>query len=170
MYAASAFEVEAIDYLTKPVRLERLQQAIAKLRRIRALEGTPSSSESAPALVIRDRGRAERVPLHQVVYLKAEQKYVTVRTASRTYILDNSLSELEQRYPGQFLRLHRNALVNPSQMRMLEKQYTDEEGECWAMRLHSVPEMLQVSRRQLSAVRSVLQGTRRPEHQQTEPA
>jgi two-component system response regulator AlgR len=162
MYAASAFEVEAIDY--------RLQQAIAKLRRIRALEGTPSSSESAPALVIRDRGRAERVPLHQVVYLKAEQKYVTVRTASRTYILDNSLSELEQRYPGEFLRLHRNALVNPSQMRMLEKQYTDDEGECWAMRLHSVPEMLQVSRRQLSAVRSVLQGTRRPEHQQTEPA
>ena len=72
--------------------------------------------------------------------------------------------------PSNFLRLHRNALVNPSQMRMLEKQYTDEEGECWAMRLHSVPEMLQVSRRQLSAVRSVLQGTRRPEHQQTEPA
>lgn len=169
MYAANAFEVEAIDYLTKPVRLERLQQAIAKLRRIRALEGTTSNSESLPALVIRDRGRAERVPLHQVVYLKAEQKYVTVRTAARTYILDNSLSELEQRYPGQFLRLHRNALVNPSQMRTLEKQYTNEEGECWAMRLHSVPEMLQVSRRQLSAVRSVLQqGTRRPEHQQTE--
>ena len=80
-----------------------------------------------------------------------------------------SLSLLAGQYPHLVL-VHRNALVNPSQMRMLEKQYTDEEGECWAMRLHSVPEMLQVSRRQLSAVRSVLQGTRRPEHQQTEPA
>ena len=122
-------------------------------------------------MLIRDRGRAERVPLHQIVYLKAEQKYVTVRTASRTYILDSSLSELENRFPNQFLRVHRNALVNPSQMRTLEKQYTDEEGECWAMRLHSVPEILQVSRRQLSSVRAALQGVVcRSEHVQAEHA
>lgn len=171
MYAASAFEVDAVDYLTKPVRLERLQQAIAKIRRIRALEGNASASDAAPALVIRDRGRAERVPLHQIVYLKAEQKYVTVRTASRTYILDSSLSELETRFPNQFVRIHRNALINPSQMRVLEKHYTDEEGECWAMRMHSVPEILQVSRRQLSSVRAAIQNTqRRIENQQAELA
>lgn len=161
MYAASAFEVDAADYLTKPVRLERLQQAIAKVRRLRSLEGTADNTDAAPALVIRDRGRAERVPLHQIAYLKAEQKYVTVRTASRTYILDSSLSELETRFPNQFLRVHRNALVNPSQIRVLEKHYTDEEGECWAMRLHSVPEMLQVSRRQLSTVRAAIQNLSR---------
>lgn len=171
MYAASAFEIDAVDYLTKPVRLERLQQAIAKVRRVRALEGATTSSDTAPALIIRDRGRAERVPLHQIVYLKAEQKYVTVRTASRTYILDSSLSELENRFPNQFVRIHRNALVNPSQMRVMEKQYTDEEGECWAMRLHSVPEILQVSRRQLSSVRTALQTlVRRTESLQTELA
>ena len=170
MFAASAFEVDAVDYLTKPVRLERLQQAIAKIRRIRALEGD-DNSEAAPALIIRDRGRAERVPLHQIVYLKAEQKYVTVRTASRTYILDSSLSELENRFPNQFVRIHRNALINPSQMRALEKHYTDEEGECWAIRMHSVPEVLQVSRRQLSSVRAAIQGiTRRSENQHTELA
>ena len=157
MYAASAFEVDAVDYLTKPVRLERLQQAIAKVRRLRCTENTAHNTETAPALIIRDRGRAERVPLHQIIYLKAEQKYVTVRTASRTYILDSSLSELENRFPNQFIRIHRNALVHPNQMRALEKQYTDEEGECWAMRLHSVPEVLQVSRRQLSAVRTAIQ-------------
>lgn len=161
MYAASAFEVDAVDYLTKPVRLERLQQAIAKVRRIRALQGSANDSDTAPALVIRDRGRAERVPLHQIVYLKAEQKYVTVRTASRTYILDSSLSELETRFPNQFVRIHRNALINPTQMRALEKHYTDEEGECWAMRMHSVPEILQVSRRQLAAVRTAIQNTLR---------
>jgi two-component system, LytTR family, response regulator AlgR len=171
MYAASAFEVDAVDYLTKPVRLERLQQAIAKIRRIRALEGNASATDTAPALVIRDRGRAERVPLHQIVYLKAEQKYVTVRTAARTYILDSSLSELETRFPNHFVRIHRNALINPSQMRVLEKHYTDEEGECWAMRMHSVPEILQVSRRQLSSVRAAIQNClRRTESSQTEMA
>lgn len=158
MYAASAFEVEATDYLTKPVRLERLQQAIAKVRRMRAVEGRVNSHSDTPALQIRDRGRTERVPLHQVVYLKAEQKYVTVRTATRSYILDDSLSELEERFPEQFLRIHRNALVNPSQIRGLEKHYTDEDGEGWTLRLHSVPESLQVSRRQLSSVRHSLQG------------
>jgi len=171
MYAASAFEVDAVDYLTKPVRLERLQQAIAKIRRMRSLEGTASHADTAPALVIRDRGRAERVPLHQIVYLKAEQKYVTVRTAARTFILDSSLNELEHRFPNQFVRIHRNALVNPAQMCVLEKHYTDEEGECWAMRLHSVPEVLQVSRRQLSTVRAAIQGILRGEaSQQAEPA
>jgi two-component system, LytTR family, response regulator AlgR len=171
MYAANAFEVDAVDYLTKPVRLERLQQAIAKVRRIRTLEGAASASDTAPALVIRDRGRAERVPLHQIVYLKAEQKYVTVRTASRTYILDSSLSELENRFPNQFVRVHRNALINPSQMRALEKHYTDEEGECWAMRLHSVPEILLVSRRQLSSVRAAIQNVlRRADKQHVELA
>lgn len=100
MYAANAFELEATDYLTKPVRLERLQQTLAKIRRIRALEGLGDATDHLPALVIRDRGRAERVPLHQIIYFKAEQKYVTVRTASRTYIYDNSLSELENRFPA----------------------------------------------------------------------
>lgn len=171
MYAASVFEVEAVDFLPKPVRLDRLQQTIAKIRRIKMLERSSAANEATPALVIRDRGRAERVPLNQIVYLKAEQKYVTVRTASRTYILDNSLSELEARYPNQFVRLHRNALVTPHQMRTLEKHYTDEDGECWAMRLQSVPEILQVSRRQLSSVRAALQGlVRRSEHQQVETA
>lgn len=159
MYAANAFEVEAVDYLTKPVRLDRLQQAVAKVRRLYALEQkapTTMAMGSAAALLIRDRGRTERVPLHQVIYLKAEQKYVTVRTATRSYILDNSLTELEGRYPQQFVRIHRNALVTREQMRSLEKHYTEDDGEGWALRMHAVPELLMVSRRQLSAVRAIM--------------
>jgi len=159
MYAASAFEVEAVDYLTKPVRLDRLQQAVAKVRRLYALEQkapATMSMGSTAALLIRDRGRTERVPLHQVIYLKAEQKYVTVRTATRSYILDNSLTELEGRYPQQFVRIHRNALVTREQMRSLEKHYTEDDGEGWALRMHAVPELLMVSRRQLSAVRAIM--------------
>lgn len=158
IFAANAFEVEAVDYLTKPVRLDRLQQAVAKVRRLYALEQKLPTMPmgSAAALLIRDRGRTERVPLHQVIYLKAEQKYVTVRTATRSYILDNSLTELEGRYPQQFVRIHRNALVTREQMRSLEKHYTEDDGEGWALRMHAVPELLMVSRRQLTAVRTIM--------------
>ena len=91
-HAVEAFELEAVDYLTKPVRLERLQMALEKVERTHLM--TRGSQPDAPleALVIQDRGRTERVPLHEVLYLKAELKYITVRTAARSYILDASLS------------------------------------------------------------------------------
>ena len=86
-------------------------------------------------LLIQDRGRTERVPLAEVLYFKAELKYITVRTAARSYILDASLSELEERHAAQFLRVHRNALVARRAMRALEKHDDPEEGEGWAVRL-----------------------------------
>lgn len=153
-HAVSAFELDAVDYLTKPVRLERLQQALAKVQRARA---TPAPAPGADeALLIQDRGRTERVPLPEVLYLKAELKYVTVRTALRSYILDGSLAELEARHAALFLRVHRNALVARRAIRALEKHYDAEEGEGWAVRLHGLAEPLAVSRRQVAAVREVL--------------
>ena len=157
-HAVSAFELDAVDYLTKPVRLERLQQALAKAQRALRPAGAsaplqPPALPAGETLVIQDRGRTERVPLAEVLYLKAEQKYVTVRTAARSYILDGSLSDLEARYPGQFLRIHRNALVARRAVRALEKHYDPEEGEGWAVRLHGLAELLAVSRRQVAAVR-----------------
>jgi two-component system, LytTR family, response regulator AlgR len=108
-HAVQAFELEAVDYLTKPVRLERLQTALQKTQRLAALRQAPSRAVAEEFLVIQDRGRSERVPLSEVVYLKAELKYVTVRTASRSYVLDGALNELEDRYASHFLRIHRNA-------------------------------------------------------------
>jgi two-component system response regulator AlgR len=107
-------------------------------------------------LVIQDRGRTERVPVTEVLYFKAELKYITVRTAGRSYILDGSLSDLEERHGAQFLRVHRNALVSRRAVRALEKHFDAEEGEGWAVRLNGVEEALSVSRRQLSAVREAL--------------
>lgn len=157
-HAVQAFELEAMDYLTKPVRLERLQQALQKVERLaksgRALQ--PDSSDEM--LIIQDRGRTERVPLAEVLYLKAELKYITVRTASRSYILDASLSELEERHAGQFMRIHRNALIARHAVRALEKHFDPEEGEGWAVRLNGIDEVLAVSRRQLSAVREAIVG------------
>ncbi len=155
-HAVQAFEVEAIDYLTKPVRLERLQQALQKVERARQSARAPQADAAEETLVIQDRGRTERVPLAEVLYLKAELKYITVRTATRSYILDGSLSELEEKYAKQFMRIHRNALIARRAVRALEKHFDPEEGEGWAVRLNGIDELLAVSRRQLSAVREAI--------------
>ena len=155
-HAVKAFELEAIDYLTKPVRLERLQQTLQKVERhLQTLRGLdPDSAEDV--LIIQDRGRAERVPLSEVLYLKAELKYITVRTALRSYILDGSLSELEERHAAWFMRIHRNALIARRGVRALERHFDAEEGEGWAVRLNGIDELLAVSRRQLGAVRDAM--------------
>ena len=166
-HAVSAFELDAVDYLTKPVRLERLQQALAKVQR--SMQSTAPAKAAAAAaavaaasdtegesLLIQDRGRTERLPLAEVLYFKAEQKYVTVRTATRSYIMDGALSDLETKYARHFLRIHRNALVARRAVRALERHYDPEEGEGWAVRLLGSTELLAVSRRQVGAVREEL--------------
>lgn len=154
-HAVQAFELEAVDYLTKPVRLERLQAALQKVQKS-MLARSSGAVQEPEMLIIQDRGRTERVPLSEVLYFKAELKYITVRTPVRSYILDASLSELEERHAEQFLRIHRNALVARRAVRALEKHEDPEEGEGWAVRLTGVDELLAVSRRQLTAVREAL--------------
>jgi two-component system response regulator AlgR len=155
-HAVAAFELEAVDYLTKPVRLERLQAALQKVERLVQAGRNEPGAGTPDMLLIHDRGRTERVPLTEVLYFKAELKYITVRTASRSYILDASLSELEERHATQFLRVHRNALVARRALRALERRDDPDEGEVWAVRLNGLDEVLAVSRRQLGAVREAL--------------
>ena len=159
-HAVRAFELEAVDYLTKPVRLERLQQALQKVQRHRAhvVEHPDVASSGAEHLVIQERGRSERVALTDVIYLKAELKYITVRTAQKEYIFDGALSDLEQKFGHLFVRVHRNALVSRHCVRAVEKVHDPVEGEGWVVRLDGCDERLSVSRRQLSAVREALVG------------
>ncbi|PIF77213.1 LytTR family two component transcriptional regulator [Variovorax sp. 54] len=161
-HAVTAFELEAVDYLTKPVRAERLQQALQKAERfLKERRASQPAAEATPeSVLIQDRGRAERVPLSEVLYLKSEYKYLTVRTATRSHILDGSLNDFEERYPNRFLRVHRNALVARSAIRALERYDDGEDAEGWALRLDSVPEPVAVSRRQLAAVREMLKESR----------
>ncbi|WP_447773186.1 LytR/AlgR family response regulator transcription factor [Variovorax boronicumulans] len=161
-HAVTAFELEAVDYLTKPVRAERLQQALQKAERfLKERRASQPAVEATPeSVLIQDRGRAERVPLSEVLYLKSEYKYLTVRTATRSHILDGSLNDFEERYPNRFLRVHRNALVARSAIRALERYDDGEDAEGWALRLDSVPEPVAVSRRQLAAVREMLKESR----------
>jgi two-component system, LytTR family, response regulator AlgR len=165
-HALQAFELAATDYLTKPVRRERLQAALQRVdeqRSPRALSAPSLPAQTpaeAPMLVVTDRGRVLRLPLAEVLYLKAELKYVTVRTALRSLVLDDSLSELEARLGPAFLRIHRNALVARHAVRALERRVVagndEEPSEAWAVRIAQVDEWLAVSRRQVQAVREAL--------------
>ncbi len=168
-HALRAFELDAVDYLTKPVIRERLRSALQRVaQRRRAAEVPAQVSQGAPAadatrvLVVHDRGRVLRLPLADVLYLKAELKYVTLRTAAHSYVLDDALADLEQRLGDGFLRVHRNALVARAAVRTLQRRRGDGTGgdegqaEHWAVQLVPTGEWLAVSRRQLAAVREAL--------------
>jgi two-component system response regulator AlgR len=158
-HAVQAFELDAVDYVTKPVRLERLREALQRAAQrlaTRAPSGAADAGEAA-VIVVQERGRVHRVPVSEVLYLKAELKYVTLRTAEHSYVLDDSLSDLEQRLGDRFLRVHRNALVAKRAIRALQRHVLEgEEGEGWAVRVAPLDEWLAVSRRQLPAVREAL--------------
>lgn len=160
-HALQAFELEALDYLTKPVRLDRLNAALARCAKRKAPTAQPSSTSDLEeaTLVAQDRGRLVRVPASQVIYLKAELKYVTLRTAEHSHVLDQSLTELEAQLGEKFVRVHRNALVARSAMKALERRADDEEGgETWAVQVQPTGEWLAVSRRQVATVREVMAG------------
>jgi two-component system response regulator AlgR len=151
-HALQAFELDAVDYLTKPVRRERLQAALQRVAQRR-----PAGAGDEDAIVVSDRGRLRRVPVADVLYLKAELEYVTLRTAEHTFVLDDALSDLEQRLGERFVRVHRNALVARHAMRALERRTDpDEGGETWAVQVAPNGEWLSVSRRQLGPVRDAL--------------
>ena len=158
-HAVVAFDLEAVDYLTKPVRGERLQQALQKAERWLKERRAPSTMVPPESLLIQDRGRTERVPLSEVLYLKSDRKYLTVRTALRSYLFDGVLQELEERYATTFVRVHRNALVARAAIRTLGKYDDGEESEGWALSLAGIPEPIVVSRRQLSAVREAMRAS-----------
>jgi two-component system response regulator AlgR len=165
-HALRAFELDAADYLTKPVRRERLQAALQRVAQ-RLGVGRPATAAAAPAasdepvILVSDLGRKVRVPVSEVLYLKAELKYVTLRTATHTHVLDDALTDLEQRLGDRFLRIHRNALVARKALRALERRVLpgegdDEAAEGWVVRVAPVDEWLLVSRRQVAAVKDAI--------------
>lgn len=154
-HALEAFDVEAVDYLTKPVRRDRLMAALQRARQ-RLQPPAPAPAGEVPVLVVHDRGRVLRLPLDEILYLKAELKYVTLRTALHTYVLDDALSDLAQRLGERFVRVHRNAIVARHAVRALEPDADDRHGEGWVVRVAPSDERLAVSRRQLAAVREAL--------------
>ncbi len=117
----------------------------------------PEGDDAGQWLHINERGSVLRVPVRDVLYFKAELKYITVRTASASHLLDGTLNQIEARYGERFLRVHRNALVARHAIRALLRSNDISEGEGWAVRLQGLEdELLPVSRRQLAKVRAAL--------------
>lgn len=148
-HAVSAFEVGARDYLLKPVKLARLVEALKRVSQRPAPESTAASEH----ITVSDRGRVIRVPLDEVLYLRAELKYVTLKTRDREYVLDDTLAHLEDVHGGRLVRIHRNCLVNQAHLAGFRLQRDGEETH-WVALLKDWPETLPVSRRQAHVVKA----------------
>jgi len=157
-YAVEAFELNAVDYLLKPVRAIRLAAALKKVS-----GGNNLSREALSRLdpqprrhfAVAERGRVRLVPVAEVLFLKADLKYVAVQTRETEYLIEEPLSRLEEEFGGLFIRIHRSCLVARRLIRGFERA-ADEEGEGWAVVLDGWPEKLAVSRRQWPAVKAII--------------
>ncbi|MFZ5532570.1 MAG: LytR/AlgR family response regulator transcription factor [Pseudomonadota bacterium] len=153
-HAVDAFDVQASDYLVKPVRRERLIQALA---RVADRAGVSSGVSTPPAAAARGHLRARLggvvrlIPIDEVRYFRAEQKYVTVRDGAGECLIEDTLSRLEAEFAGRFVRAHRNALVAVHYLQRLQRQ-----GLGHGLWLQGCSEPVAVSRRHLPVIRQAL--------------
>jgi two-component system response regulator AlgR len=164
-YAIRAFQVHAIGYLLKPVRQEELEQALGQAQRVNRAqlnavrEGVP---ETSPQEVSHAPGRKhisakthrgiELIPVDEVRYFMADQKYVTVRYPDGDVLIDDTLKELEEEFGQRFLRVHRNALVALAYIEGLEQHQSQ-----YQLRFKGIEDRVTISRRHVAAVKKLLQ-------------
>jgi len=157
-HAVQAFELNALDYLLKPVRAERLAAALRRAAGAPAAgrELLARAAQGAPReyLSITERNRIVLVPVRDIVFLRAEQKYVTLRTREREHLLEEALVALEKEFAERFVRIHRNCLVARAAIRGFERSGEGEESG-WQVVLDGIAESLPVSRRQWPMLKEI---------------
>lgn len=154
-HALSAFEAAAIDYLMKPVRVERLVSALERARTFiagRSSAPAPASGQPRTHLCARLRGSLRLIPLDEVHYLQAEEKYVVVHHARGEDLIEESLKSLEEEFASRLVRIHRNCLVARHELMELRRM---DDGRMQAVLRHA-PAPLEVSRRCVPALRETI--------------
>lgn len=156
-HALAAFSSNAVDYVLKPIRRERLEQAIQKARKVNRaqlveLGQNDETDHSRTHISAQISGNIRLVPIEEVYYFQAEQKYTTVRYKDGEVLIDESLKSLEEEFGDRFIRIHRNALVAQQYMDALEKMPNGQ----WVVKFRGIDNTLEVSRRHMTSVRKQL--------------
>jgi two-component system, LytTR family, response regulator AlgR len=157
-HALSAFEAAAVDYLVKPVRPERLQAALERARTFvagRNRDGAAAGDRKGKQrthLCARLRGSLRLIPIEDVHYLQAEEKYVVVHHARGEDLIEESLKSLEEEFNERFLRIHRNCLVARHEIIELKR---DPDGHVHAILRHG-RQPLEVSRRCVAGLKNIV--------------
>jgi len=154
-YALEAFKVHAVDYLLKPVRQQKLAESLKRAcqlnkAQLAALKSQPNAGRSN--ITARISGNIKLIPVSEVLYFMAEQKYVTVKHLNGETIIEDTLKELQVEFESMFLRVHRNALVAKKYITGIHK---DSSGHAFVT-LNGDDKMLEISRRHLSAVKKLI--------------
>jgi two-component system response regulator AlgR len=160
-HALAAFETHAVDYLLKPVRQERLAEALENTRRLTRVQATElqmpdRDGGSRKRICARVRGSLQLIPLEEIRYFLADQKYVTIGTSDSRVLIEESLKSLEEEFSERFVRIHRNALIAPAFLVGLER----DAGGQLRVRLRDVGETLEISRRHVAEVRRLVKTLR----------
>jgi two-component system response regulator AlgR len=155
-HAVEAFELNALDYLLKPVRAERLAVALKKASSPNREQLAKAAEGAREYLSVAERNRIVLVPVGEIVFLRAEQKYVTVRTRSREHLIEEALVSLEREFAATLVRIHRNCLVARAAIRGFERGGGAEDEPHWLVVLDGLEERLPVSRRQWPMLRELV--------------
>jgi two-component system response regulator AlgR len=154
-HAVEAFDLQAVGYLLKPVRKENLEASLGKAQRVNKAQLAALAEDQPPRrthISARTRKGIELIPVDDVRYFQADQKYVTVRHGEGEIIVDETLKELEEEFGERFIRVHRNALVAARFIVGLARQ---SDGH-YQIELKDVEEAVDISRRHVAAVRKVV--------------
>jgi two-component system response regulator AlgR len=150
-YALQAFDADALGYLLKPVSQEKLLAALNKIQRIRQAFAAESATPAENYLTARTHRGLQRIALDDCRYFLADSKYVTAFYVGGELVIDETLKQLEDRFPQELLRVHRNALVSRRHVQALEKT-----GDHYSVKLADCDSRPLISRRMLADVKTAL--------------
>lgn len=158
-YALDAFEAQAVGYLLKPIRREKLQAALQSARRLTRLQlgefaGRAQLAGARKQIAVRVRDRIRLVPVSDIQYFLADQKYVTIKHLQGADLIEEALKSLEDEFVAGFVRVHRNALVA---LRAIDSVHRTEDGQLEVLIKNST-EKLTVSRRLAAELLRKLRG------------